>query len=260
MSARPLLSQLNLWEAHERTCLDLLGRALALLAGDPGGEVEDDLNRQLYRCIIRATQEAARSGTQNLPVVVPEGRNPPVGSDAVRAKREHKIPDFYWPVVDHQEPDAARAARQFAVECKRLTAPTRADWVFTEQYVVAGVLRFMREEHGYGKDSASGAMVGYLQDMTLDNALREVNACGGEHALPPLQRRRTIRDGAELNHDLERPFPESPFRLLHLWVRMAGYDVADVDHVLRTGEPPERPADGPEARETAANGAASEEA
>ncbi len=47
-----------------------------------------------------------------------EGRNPPVASDAERAAREHKIPDFYWAYIDHLAVNPLAAARQFVVDAK----------------------------------------------------------------------------------------------------------------------------------------------
>ncbi|MGB0096997.1 MAG: hypothetical protein WBP81_31210 [Solirubrobacteraceae bacterium] len=39
-----------------------------------------------------------------------------------------------------------------------------------------GVLRFIMLEHAYGKDMRGGAMVGYLQRITVDDAYDAVNA------------------------------------------------------------------------------------
>jgi hypothetical protein len=217
MTDRPSLMSIDLWELHERRCMQLLREALILLDDGPADEGECDLNRRLYRSIIAAHTRAARDGTEQLPVVVPEGRNPPVESDAERATREHKIPDFYWAYVDHfAEPGAAR---QFVVECKRLTKATK-NWNYTDQYVQAGVLRFVTVEHGYGKDARAGAMVGYLQTMDVGQALADVNASASTRGIPPLTiRHRPVDAPTELEHQLDRPFPDSPFVLMHLWSR-----------------------------------------
>jgi hypothetical protein len=220
MSARPRLSSLDLWAAHERRCIELLRAGLSLLAADPGGESEPDLNRRLYRAIVRASHAAAGAGDAPPPVVVPEGRNPPAVSDRERAEREFKIPDFYWAYIDDLAPDPAAAAKQFVVECKRLTLASK-DWVYTEEYVRSGIARFISLGHGYGMDMASGAMVGYLQEIRLDDALAEVNAHAHADSIPPLSlNARSGEDSADLDHHLTRSFPESPFHLLHLWVRV----------------------------------------
>lgn len=215
MNGRPRLSQLGLWQQHEQACLDVLRTALASLAGFPSA-TEDDLNREFYFLLVGATQAAARSGLR-LSAPVPEARNPPSPDDAVRASREHKRPDFYWAVIDDLEPDPRRAARQFVVECKRLDVPTTA-WVFTFRYVADGVRRFVTPDHGYGRNAWSGAMIGYLQRLTSDEARREVCEHLARNALPTLTVTGSIDPTLwESNHSLRREFPESPFQLTHIW-------------------------------------------
>jgi hypothetical protein len=220
MTNRPSFSSIDLWANHERRCLEVLRAALELLGLPDDTESEVDINRRLYGCLIRASHAiAARDGSESLAAPVPEGRNPPVASDAQRATREHKIPDFYWAYIDHLATNPMAAARQFVVECKRLTTRSR-NWVYTAQYVDAGIVRFVTVEHSYGKESPSGVMVGYLQLMNLEQALSEVNARAVGKSLPPLHL--VNNDGrmpVELSHELVRSFPDSPFRLIHLWLR-----------------------------------------
>lgn len=217
MSDRPRLTSINLWHRHQQRCVQMLRDAIALLADGPTNEGEIDLNRRLYRAIIAVQGADARRGLEQLSVVVPEGRNPPVGSDVQRAVREHKIPDFYWSYVDYLAPEPEAVARQFVVECKRLTAATR-NWDYIAQYVNAGVLRFVTEEHGYGKETPSGAMIGYLQAMDVDDALSGVNGHASAKGLSLLAIRDRSADAlVELDHRLDRPFPDTPFLLMHLW-------------------------------------------
>src|SRR5690606_10992387 len=106
-------------------------------------------------------------------------------------------------------------------ECKRLTKPTR-NWTYKTQYVDSGVVTFVTSEYSYGKGMASGAMVGYLQEIAIDDALREVNARITTHSITPLVL--NARDGdteADLGHDLVRSFAKSQFHLTHVWARMA---------------------------------------
>jgi hypothetical protein len=221
MTDRPRLASIDLWQRHEQRCLQTLRAAIVRLATGPADEGEPELNRRLYRAIIAVQGADARDGLEQLSVVVPEGRNPPVASDAQRAPREHKIPDFYWAYVDYLDPDPDAVACQFIVECKRLTAPTK-DWDYIARYVHSGILRFVTEEHGYGKDTSSGAMLAYLQDIDADQALRGVNAHVRASGLPALTiRDRTVDALIELDHQLVRLFPDSPFLLTHLWTRVA---------------------------------------
>jgi hypothetical protein len=219
MRERPRLTSLDLWTAHERRCLQLLRDALALVAREGDGNAETDLNRRLYRAIVRVSHTAARSGDPP-PVVVPEGRNPPYFSDRERAEREFKIPDFYWAYIDDLVVDPDAAAKQFVVECKRLTLASKS-WNYTAEYVRSGVARFISLGHGYGMGMPSGAMVGYLQKIALNTALDEVNAYARTEKIAPLViGSRSGDDSAELDHHVTRPYAESPFHLLHFWVRV----------------------------------------
>ncbi len=220
MNGRPLLTSIDLWGNHERRCLRILRDALELLEPPGDNEREVDINRRLYFCLVRASHAIAAGGSgETLPAPVPEARNAPSATDEERATREHKIPDFQWGYIDHLASNPAAAARQFVVECKRLTVASK-NWVYTEQYVQAGIARFVSPEHAYGKDTPSGAMVGYLQTMQLDQALDEVNRCAVAERLAELAL--TSQNSArriELEHALDRTFAETPFRLVHLWLR-----------------------------------------
>jgi hypothetical protein len=219
MSEIPRLSSIDLWESHRSRCLELLERALAHLASGQVDESEHDLNRRLYRAIGRAQWEAARAGEGSIPVPAYEARNAPIGSDTEFDPREHKIPDFQWAYIDHLAPIPEAAIRFFTVECKRLRIAT-SSWDFFAQYVEQGVLRFLTPAHSYGKDTPAGAMVGYLQRISAEDAQKEVDAVLGAKDLPVLALRRDAEPGpSERDHVLTRPFSNSPFLLTHLWIR-----------------------------------------
>ena len=217
MSHQPHLSSIDLWSDHEQRCLDILRAALALLAGQAPDDNENDINRLLYRAIIRASHRLVGQGATIAPVVL-EGRNPPVSTDKERTEREFKIPDFYWAFIDPLTNDPEDAAKQFVVECKRLTEPIST---YTREYVKSGIVRFISEGHGYGKGVSSGVMVGYLQGVFLDDAYRRVVGMAFVYCAPPLSiRSRNGESGAEFVQEIERAFPVSPFRLTHLWARV----------------------------------------
>ena len=217
MTQRPQLSSIDFWGDHDRLCKQLLRDALAALEDSSIDADENDLNRLLYRAIIRVSQKAEQGG-EHIPVVVPEGRNPPAASDQERAGREFKIPDFYWAYIDPLANDPNDAAKQFVVECKRLTTPTAR---YTREYVRSGIARFINLGHGYGMGMKSGAMVGYLQGIFLDDALARVNGTAAGDAIAILTvRTRDGEKGAEFDHDVDRPIPVSPYHLTHIWTRL----------------------------------------
>ena len=129
-----------------------------------------------------------------------------------------KIPDFYWAYIDPLVDDPDDASKQFVVECKRLTNPSVH---YMREYVDSGIARFINLGHGYGMGMKSGAIAGYLQDVLLDDALVRVNDVVQGNAIPSLvQTHRRGERGAEFEHIVVRSFPESPFRLIHIWGRI----------------------------------------
>jgi hypothetical protein len=86
--------------------------------------------------------------------------------------------------MDHQEPNPSASAKQYVVEYKRLGNSGRSDWMLNENYIDHGVIRFRDIEFGYAKSQPSGAMIGYMQNMTPDSILGEVNTVARRNALP----------------------------------------------------------------------------
>ena len=162
------------------------------------------LNRALFLAIEDVTYDLEVRGEQ-LPALVYEGRNTPDLAESEQTERERKIPDFYWAYYD-QYADRGDFRKSFVVECKRLTQPPD---VYAREYVKSGIARFINVEHSYGHGMASGAMVGYLQEIALDDALARINVIAAGDAIPPLILRG--RDGeasAELESQPEQVIPK----------------------------------------------------
>ena len=116
----------------------------------------------------------------------------------------------------------------FHIECKRLGSPISSGKL-TLKYVKDGIRRFIDESHRYGQHTQSGAMIGYLEDMTRNEIYQEVNAeieAVKQALLPPskitplLLSQAGWQDNAasRLSNNLERSFPITPFTLWHFWV------------------------------------------
>ena len=91
-------------------------------------------------------------------------------------------------------------------------------WQFNVRYVDDGVRRFLDLEWQYGKDVATGAMVGYVESLTPEEIIVEVNGAldrlgVSALTLPP----RIGSPLIEMEHSFDRPFEISPFQLVHLW-------------------------------------------
>lgn len=220
---RPPISGHQIWRNHEHRVLDVLKRALELLKTEDDLDVcEDKLNRRLLFRIREANAQFLKKGEGVPWPIMYEANNQPDADDEQHSLREGKRPDFQWGLVDQSEKDPLRQDKFYVIECKRLGKPVTKDWIFNENYVQHGILRFVNAEHGYGKSVPSGAMVGYIRSMTSEDILTEVN---GHAARANLRKLRlsddtwTAKGVSRLEQTLDRPeVPPSPFSLRHLWV------------------------------------------
>lgn len=221
--SQPRISQANTWNRYKRGIFLLILETLFILRSQTNlPEIEDSstqpsLNRELFRCFRKACQ--ALGFPHHLPTR--EGKNPPYYGDISPAEREQKRPDFYWQFIDALASEDS-CERRFILECKRLGYPSSSNWRLNVNYVNHGVSRFCSFPHEYGKGDDAGGMIGYVQNMGFDDILLEVNEAvdNGIETIPVLQlvqhwEEKGVR---EFVHDLERPFPISPFRLHHFWV------------------------------------------
>lgn len=220
--SQPHISRLRSWERHVSHAIEVLLAALAILQSKEGlAQSEIDLNRELYFCLLEANRQQWILGKGFDHPPISEAKNPPYPDDEHRAKRESKIPDFQWGLIDHTIIDPRHSARYFVFECKRLGKPPRADWVLNENYVENGIKRFMTEEHGYAKGEKSGAMIGYIQSMDVKDILKEVNMAAKIASIPLLSfsKDNWHKQGTyNLEQMLIRPFALSPFLLMHFWI------------------------------------------
>lgn len=219
----PTISGRRIWQNHERRVLNIFKRALELLRDEDNLDVnENELNRRLYFCISKANNEFAKQEEGIVWPIISEANNQPDADDEQNAKRENKRPDFQWGLTDRTEEDPVRQNKFFVIECKRLGVPVRKDRVFNKDYVEKGIFRFVRPEHGYGKSTSSGAMIGYIRSMASDDILNEVNKHVGDNSLSliSLASSKWIKQGvSRLEQKLDRPdVPPTPFQLHHLWV------------------------------------------
>jgi hypothetical protein len=218
-------SDLPLWERYEERIRRLFIEALALLrqeldaAQGVRAQSEDDLNRRLYICLAKANFEACNS-TQEYLVSLPayEARNQPSLYDEQHSAHENKRPDFQCKYYNRLAKDFRDSEKVFTIECKRLGDSGSSSWKLNRNYIEHGARRFAVVSFAYGKGHSSGAMIGYVQSLELQDILDEVNEAlvsdGLPELAPPVWR---LGGVTELSHQFVRPFPHSPFTLLHLW-------------------------------------------
>lgn len=210
----------NCWVTFKEHVASLIIEALLLLRRQNDlTRDEKDLNRLLFLCIQIANLNFG------LPLPAYDAHNPPDPEDKQKAKREDNLPDFYWTLMDHEANDD-RCSRTFVLECKRLDKKKESStWVYTEQYVIEGILRFFLDEKGYGKGCDMGAMAGYIQDIEFDQVLKEINShlATHGHSIPLLA---MPTDGWQqqevslFNHSFNHTYIPIYFSLKHFWLDM----------------------------------------
>jgi hypothetical protein len=221
------LSKIDSWANHETRVLEVIVLALEILRDskrDLTKVNEDNLNFELYFYMLEAVRRLGGedSGINSPPVY--ECINQPLEEEELLDVARKKRPDFQWGYINHSEPNPRKSAKHYYIECKRLGTPTRSDWVFNQNYVLHGVLRFVKPEWKYGRASSSGTMIGYIQSMELEAILVEVNGHAAQETLPSITlSEEGWKDGwvTRLEQTLNRQLvPPSPFQLRHMWVDM----------------------------------------
>jgi len=231
--SRPSIRDKVTWADIDRRILDIVMAGLALLkkrsrAPDKVTN-EDVLSRELYEHLLKADRMLQARSSKYIVIGLPifQANCQPHSSDTHHVPREDKVPDFQWNmrsmgiVIDRRKPGWDRYAVHYHVECKRL-GRSNTSWILNNNYIEHGVRRFIDRNHGYGKGVETGAMVGYVQNMELDDILMEVNAKADELAVPHLVLSSdswAIGQVNRLDQVLNRPdVLPTPFSLRHIWV------------------------------------------
>lgn len=236
MSGEGLFGRLNLLADYEEMLINIVIEALQLLQDNDSSENETSLNRKLYQCIIRTYSLRSARG-EDIPESAPafDAPNPPMTAAPIASEKTR--PDLRWDLVDHLQDPAS--VRSYAVECKRLRTPSHGR-IFTSEYALNGVARFVKDDHQYGENMASGVMVGYWQEMSREALLAEINDALADLDLPEL-----IFDDAaarllhQASQQLARGFTISPYTLRHLWLDMrsdAAVVAAEVSAIATHGD------------------------
>jgi len=221
---RPSLIRHELWRTRRAHYLAVFERALQLLRLNAELPVaEKAIVRKLNFTTVTARCELDPEGRFERPRF--EAQNlPDPDSDEVE-RFEAKRPDIQWVHDDPDARDDRYREKSFVIECKRLGSTTRSGWNLNEQYVIGGVHRFRSPQCRYGNHIHEGMMIGFVQDMELKTIHGIVNGHLAAHSIPTLRLREEFTEFGitELDHEFERPFPKSPFFLIHRWL-----DIRDI--------------------------------
>lgn len=233
MSIRCMPDSGALWERHVVMVLRvLIGALQELRRGTDLPRDEEKLDRHLY---LRAKDHYAALSPARRPQsfnLAAKGENVPQGDADLDEEYVQKRPDFKWRMQNDLAKTSSDLTMDFDVESKRLGKPTSANWVLNREYVTNGILRFVRTSHRYGNGVNAGAMIGYIQTMSPNEAHADVNRYIDEAREAMDQARETTPDLSQIPQDVtaldgvhaacqrlsRREFDESEFDLHHLWV------------------------------------------
>jgi len=235
----------DMWLNHEERVIEAILEGLVILKSEEpltrlktitldaedNRSIEDKINRELVFCLRRANARLLRKerGIKSDPQY--EQRGQPNEQDLSPPPADYTRVDIRWGYFDKLTAmnTEQQGEKYFCIECKRLGSPTSPGWKLNPNYVHHGIVRFVSDGHRYGQHTQSGAMIGYLEDMTREDVFQEVNAAI-EQVKQTLSPRTKISplslpqgdwpDKAtnRLTHQLERLFPKSPFTLWHFWL------------------------------------------
>jgi hypothetical protein len=247
---RPSISSLNSWDKHAEKVIDVLVEALLLFYTEEGvnklteefsiaddwREIEVKLNTALFFFLCKANRNLQQKkktgenrGLNSFPEYEPQNSPNPNDRTIESIKRQGKKPDITWGYADFTPSDdindSYKGNRKFAIECKRLGTPSSKSNILNKKYITEGIKRFVTDEHCYGENESSGAMVGYIEDMEFDTIFNEVNQ--NIETQLSIEKLAKLTDWQEksttqLHHSFERPFQISPFKLHHFWIDLRG--------------------------------------
>ncbi len=179
-----------------------------LLVQNPLPTKEDEINKIFARYVRNQRKSFPFPIHYKLPIQPNQEVNP----------AEDNVPELTWLVNDIDDEPI-----RYDVECKRLLKPS-STWC--KYYVNGGMQRYIEAEGGYSSNCTRGLMIGYLLELSHEEAFNGINKYAQKKAIPSLN---LIRDWqtngvSRLEHSLNRSsdFPPPVFDLRHFWVDLRG--------------------------------------
>lgn len=225
MSAISLANAVT-WNKLERSVLEVFSMALDRLVLETEiPQSEHYLNHKLFWRAREALLSIQKTRPESILFfgIIVEANSQPVPDDEARASRLGKRPDFLCLLANPQASTVEDAQVTYYIECKRLGKP-EGNWKLNQNYSDNGINRFVHKSWEYAKGCQSGAMIGYVESMTPDDILTEVNQSATGNGFPSLRlaannwavgQTSRLRQAA-----LHRGCLPNQFVLQHLWVDM----------------------------------------
>ena len=223
-SPRPQLTLVvRSWEEQAEFAFSLVLQALIQLHMQCGADTdfpddEKDVSKELGLHLDQLVdQNANANGYPDIPRPNYDGvQGRDLNYDQSR-EHEDKRPDIRFIIRDAQDENGSH--RTLAFECKRLGTSVSGHSL-NKDYVEKGIVRFCRQSHRYASASAWGVMIGYIQSSDHNRIFNQVNGHIQNNQIdiltPPSGGWQTVT--SQMEHQFDRPFEITPFRLVHLWV------------------------------------------
>lgn len=216
----------DLWRRHEKLVLNVFLKALIRLKGEESIPVNEvPINDLLYVLAHEIWCELSPSEKPASFSLIPNSENLARTKRGIGQEWTRKKPDFRWRLSDPLEKNPEKATKDYTIECKRLGKKS-GSYNFINEYVISGIIRYVSKKHSYGIGTKSGAMIGYVQNMVHEDALKGVNSAIREektHEMPEIafDRLETLAGMRRGNHTLKRKeVSPSSFDLRHIWVEL----------------------------------------
>lgn len=217
MSLRPRGNQL--WKKHVELYTDIFRQALIALSTLQKYEKNEPAISRKLKYLLE--KECFKRGKEIAYPICEVPIMPEIEDDDEFKKSGR--PDFSCRLKDHYASSYRNSELDFHVECKCLGTPKRKDWVFNENYVNHGILRFDQADKRYGENVSHGLMIGYVLSMSPDEICNEV--CETLKIMRPkfppvciLPTEKPLNEGEQIIFR-EVVLPER-FTIIHLWVTM----------------------------------------
>lgn len=231
--SRPLISHGKTWAKFEKCILETFSLALKILHTKSSLPFEEDkagrdsLNRRLEISFRRVIKEWEDLHDEDYPYPLSLKRNnskqPDLDNEEVVNEFESKIPDFQLEFKDRlgRGKSLNEYFKNYDIECKRLGIKMTSGRSLSKEYVVRGVIRFIKNTHCYGQYTSSGMMIGYVQGTDMQTILDEINDNTSSFALSTLvlSPEGWTPEISRLDQRIDRSEVQpTPFDLRHIWV------------------------------------------
>lgn len=234
--SQPNLDQIPTWDSFDRNIIEIFTRALIYLASEKSlHKNENSLNTKVYHFSKIANSELRKTGKGLIGCPVIEASIQPRDENDEPSTGFQNRPDIQWTIFDDQAQGIGNAYLYYTIECKRLGEPESTSWIFNENYVDEGIVRFIKDDKGYAKDVDSGMMIGYIQSSSPSEILKDVNSRAEARKIPPisLTSGNWVIDGPTRldRHELNRNYQPQRFFLNHIWVDLRSCEFQEPEQI-----------------------------